>query len=100
MTAEPPTEAGGGAETRANAVDKPPRNREGDDTGGPTTGRPPTVEGPNEAPTEGPLETPTKGVPEAKGERYAAMKAMLPKVLSVGDRAQRPARRSKPEDSR
>ena len=99
-TAEPPTETGGGAGTRADAVDEPPRNQEGDDTGGPTPGRPPTVEGPNEAPTEGPLETLTKGAPEAEGERYAAMKAVLPKVLSVGDGARRPARRSKPEDSR
>jgi hypothetical protein len=99
-TAGPPTETGGGAETQADAVDKPPRNREGEDTGGPTTRRPPTEEGPDKAPTKGPLETPTKGAAEAEGERYAAMKAVLPKVLLVGDGARRPARRSKPEDSR
>ena len=99
-TAEFPTETGGGAETRADAVDEPPRNREGDETGGPTPGRPPPREGPSETPAEGPLETPTEGAREAEGERYAAMKAVLPKVLSVGDGARRPARRSRPEDRR
>ncbi len=99
-TAEPPTETGGGAETQADAVDKPPRNREGDNTGGPTTGRPPTVEGPKETPNEGPLETPTEGAPEAEGERYAAKEPVLPKVLSVGDGTRRLVRRSRPEDSR
>ena len=93
-------ETGGGAEIQAKAADEPPRNREEDDAGGPTTVKPPTEEGPNEAPTEGPLKTPTEGGPEAEGERYAAMKAMPPKVLSVGDRARRPAISSKPEESR
>ncbi len=93
-------ETGGGAEIQAEAADEPFRNRAEDDAGGPTTVKPLTEEGPNKAPTEGPLKTPTKGGPEAEGERYAAMKAMPPNVLSVGDRARRPAISSKPKESR
>ncbi len=93
-------ETGGGAEIQAEAADKPPRNQAVDDAGGPTTVKPPTEEGPNEAPTKRPLKTPTEGGPEAEGERYVAMKAMPPKVLSVGNRARRPAISSKPEESR
>ncbi len=93
-------ETGGGAEIQVEAANEPPRNRVEDDSGGPTTVKLPTEEGPNEAPTEGPLKMPTEGGPEAEGERYAAMKAMPPKVLSVGDRARRPPISSKPEESR
>ena len=50
-----------------------------------------------EAPTEEPTEAPTNGGPEAEGERYAAMNAVLP---VGGDGAQRPAIISKPEESK
>ena len=99
--AEPPKEeAGGGAESQAEAANEPPINRAEEETGGTTKGKTPTEGFLDEAPTEGPAEAPTKGGPEAEGERYAAMKAMPPKVVSVGDGAQRTAIISKPEERR
>ena len=87
-TAEPPKEeAGRGADSRAETTDEPPINRAEETT-------------PDEAPTEEATEVPIKGGPEAEGERYAAMNAVPPNVLLVGDGAQRPTIISKPEESR
>ena len=96
-------------ENRPEAADEPPTNQaEEDATKLPTEGRPTneppidwaeedatkpeTEERTAEALNEGPTTASTDGYPEAEGERYAAMKAAPPRVLSVGDGAQRPAR--------